>query len=201
MNLLNGPWSQGGQLLSWLAREHCTRHPDAVAKAWEAMAPHAPTLADCGRMYAAYGQSFTVPQLRYLSRHPEALSLARWSAAGWHYLEFDPRFGFIPKSNYVELQPGRGTYSLWSFCLGAIAMFCLAIVMLPAGKTELCTSAVAVGTVSLVFSLLEFVDVRSRHHARRAISLCLAPPAAGAKKCPTAPVGQGNGFRVREEIF
>ena len=169
------------------------------------MTPHAPTLADCGRMYAAYGQSFTVPQLRYLSRHPEALSLARWSAAGWHYLTFDSQLGFVAKSNYVALQPGRGTYSLWSFCLAAIVMFCIAVVMLAAGKTDICTSALAVGAVCLIFSLLEFVDVRSRHHARRAISLCLQvhlAPGAQKSDVPVRDVdGQRNGFRLKDEVF
>ena len=70
-----------GDFLSWIVREHCTLNPEAVAKAWEQMNAEAPTLADAGRMFAAYGADFTIAELRYIARHPEALRLARNAAA------------------------------------------------------------------------------------------------------------------------
>ncbi|WP_458765944.1 hypothetical protein [Cupriavidus basilensis] len=172
MSSSNSLLSQLGQLFSWVAREHCVRHPEAVAKAWEALTPHAPTLADCGRMYAAYGQDFTVVQLRYLARHPEALSLTRWAAGGWHYLTFDPAAGFKADQGYVSPRPGQASGGLWLFGFATAIMLALSIAAIFQSQTAAAAGCAALMVFCLLLTLVEFVDVRSRHHARRAIALC-----------------------------
>lgn len=191
-------WSQGVQLLSWLAREPCVQNPDAVARAWEVMAPAAPTLADCGRMYAAYGRSFSVAQLRYIAQHSAALLLARWAASGWPYLRFNEDLGFTAGPTYVELRPGQVTPSFWAFCFGTVTIFSLAVAAFTYGKTSGGVGGLVLAAICLAFLMLEFVDLRSRHHARRAIALCAAGPHADSMTIAVMPT---RGFGLKDSVF
>jgi hypothetical protein len=164
--------SAGTQLLGWIAREPCERNPEAVAKAWAEMSAHAPALADCGRMYAAYGRCFTVQQLSFITRHSDPLSLARWVSSGWAHLRFDPRSGFIAEDGFLSPRPQQSSGSLWAFTLLAAGFIALAIACVYQNQAGPALGLALMAAVLCLLTLVEFVDVRCRHNARRAIEAC-----------------------------
>lgn len=148
------------------------RNPDAVCKAWEALATDAPTLADAGRMLSAYGVDFSVAELKYIAGHPEALLLARAAASGASYLTFSDDAGYVPNKDFVPPSPkhiSRAALLLvilfagslgWAFYQGATGS-------LQAGAVYLSISALL-----FLMNILEVVDMRGKERARQAIELC-----------------------------
>lgn len=183
MSLLSTIASVGAQLLGWIVREPCDRNPEAVAKAWEGMSTHAPALADCGRMYAAYGRCFTIEQLRFITRHSDPLSLARWASSGWAHLRFEPRRGFVAEEGFVAPRPQQITISLWFLTVFAAVFLALAIAGVFQNQTGPALSSALLSAFLCLLTLVEFVDVRGRHNARRAIEACAQSP-AGQKGDP-----------------
>lgn len=167
-----GVLSALGNFLSWIAREHCMRNPDAVAKAWESLNPEAPTLADAGRMFSAYGVDYSLEELRYISRHPEALLLARAVAGGSTYLEFLGADGYVADGGFVPPSPDHISKSAW------ITILCFAITLGwsfyqgATGSLRGCVVYLAVAALLFMMTVLEVVDMRGKQRARRAIELC-----------------------------
>ncbi|MCT7296341.1 hypothetical protein N5I84_09215 [Ralstonia sp. CHL-2022] len=160
-----------GGFLSWIVREHCMRNPELVAKAWEQMDAEAPTLADAGRMFSAYGVDFNTAELRYIANHPDALMLARSAAAGWPYIEFKEAKGFIADDSFVPPAPkavGRAGIAIFGSTVGVLITLLVAL----GGNLKLLAVLGAVTALSWLLALLEFSEVRNRHRARKAIELC-----------------------------
>lgn len=168
INQSSGIASLVGGFLSWIVREHCARNPEAVAKAWEQMNAEAPTLADAGRMFAAYGMDFSIAELRYIARHPEALRLARHVAAGRQYLDFDESAGFRAEKTFVP-PPPRSVRQV------AVPMFLtmfglvIAVLALLADNFKWAAVLGALTVVMILATLVEFAETRGRHWARKAI--------------------------------
>ena len=157
-----------GGFFSWIVRAHCARNPEAVAKAWEQMNAGAPTLADAGRMFAAYGTDFSIAELRYIARHPEALRLARHVAAGRQYLDFDESAGFRAEKTFVPPAPRSVRQVAVPMFL---TMFGLVIAVLALLTDNFKWAAIlgALTVVLLLATLVEFAEMRGRHWARKAI--------------------------------
>lgn len=157
-----------GGFLSWIVREHCVRNPEAVAKAWEQMNAEAPTLADAGRMFAAYGADFTVAELRYIARHPEALRLARNAAAGRQYLDFSEATGFRAEDTFVPPEPQSVRQAIVPMIMTVCGLL-LAVMAVLFGSLKGAAILGGLTALSLLITLLEFAEMRNRHRARRAI--------------------------------
>ncbi|MHA6908191.1 hypothetical protein ACQUJS_07115 [Ralstonia pseudosolanacearum] len=157
-----------GGFLSWIVREHCTRNPEAVAKAWEHMNAEAPTLADAGRMFAAYGADFTIAEVRYIARHPEALRLARNAAAGRQYLDFSEATGFRAEKTFVPpaAQSVRQAVVPMVMTVSGLVMAVIAVLF---GNINGAAVLGGLTVLSLLVTFLEFAEMRNRHRARRAI--------------------------------
>lgn len=194
MSILSAVTSAGAQLFGWIVREPCERNPESVAKAWEGMSTHAPTLADCGRMYAAYGRCFSIEQLRFITRHPDPLSLARWVASGWIHLRFESNKGFIAEEGFVSPRPRQISGSLWLFTVLVALFMALAIASVFQGQNGPALSLALLCTFLCALTLVEFVDVRSRHNARRAIEACSRD--TGTPKSSNKPVKAQKSWRL-----
>lgn len=168
INQSSGIASLVGGFLSWIVREHCTRNPEAVAKAWEQMNAEAPTLADAGRMFAAYGADFTIAELRYIARHPEALRLTRNAAAGRQYLDFSEATGFRAEKTFVPPVPQSVRPVVAPMILTVLGLV-LALIGLLADNLKVAAILGVLTTVLLLVTLVEFSEMRDRHRARRAI--------------------------------
>ena len=168
INQSSGIASLVGGFLSWIVREHCTRNPEAVAKAWEQMNAEAPTLADAGRMFAAYGADFTIAELRYIARHPEALRLARNAAAGRQCLDFSEATGFRAEKTFVPPAPQSVRPVVAPMILTVLGLV-LALIGLLADNLKVAAILGVLTTVLLLVTLVEFSEMRDRHRARRAI--------------------------------
>ena len=161
-----------GGLFSWVVREHCVRYPDAVTKAWEQLSVDAPTLADAGRMFAAYGVDFTVAELRYIATHPEALFLIRAVAAGRDHVQFHEGHGFVAASGFLPPARGRVGIAAWVLMFATVACFLGGAGAGVSGNLRLTALFGVLTVVSFFLNLVEFADQRSRHRARRAIDMC-----------------------------
>lgn len=168
--------------LSWIVREHCARNPEAVAKAWEQMNAEAPTLADAGRMFAAYGADFTIAELRYIARHPEALRLARNAAAGRQYLDFNESTGFRAEKTFVPPAPQSVRPVVAPMILTVLGLV-LALIGWLADNLKGAAILGVLAIVLLLVTLVEFSEMRDRHRARRAIE-----QSAGANQPGPQPV-------------
>lgn len=157
-----------GGFLSWIVREHCARNPEAVAKAWEQMNAEAPTLADAGRMFAAYGVDLSIAELRYIARHPEALRLARHVAAGRQYLDFDESVGFRAEKAFVPPAPRSVRQVAVPMFLTMLGLV-IAVLSSLANNFRLAAILGALTVVMLLATLIEFAEIRGRHWARKAI--------------------------------
>ncbi|MEW1780859.1 hypothetical protein AB0305_01545 [Arthrobacter sp. NPDC080086] len=154
--------------LPWIVREHCARNPEAVAKAWEQINADAPTLADAGRMFSAYGSDFTLAELRYIVRHPEALRLARNVAAGRQYLDFNESTGFSAENTFVPPEPGSARQLIAPIAITVLG-FIIVVVALLASNFKGAAIVGGLTALSVLVTLAEFAEVRNRHCARRAI--------------------------------
>lgn len=187
INQSSGIASLVGGFLSWIVREHCARNPESVAKAWEQMNAEAPTLADAGRMFAAYGTDFSIAELRYIARHPEALRLARHVAAGQQYLDFDESAGFRAEKTFVPPAPRSVRQVAMPMFLTMFGLV-IAVLALLADNFKWAAILGALTVVLLLATLVEFAEMRGRHWARKAIE-----QSAGASQpepqalLPTAP--------------
>ena len=161
-----------GNFLSWIAREQCMRNPDAVAKAWESLNPEAPTLADAGRMFSAYGVDYSIEELRYIARHPEALLLARAVAGGSTYLEFLGDDGYVADKNFVPPSPDHISKAAWTTILCFAISLGWSFYQGATGSLRGCVVYLAVAALLFVMTVLEVVDMRGKQRARRAIELC-----------------------------
>jgi len=168
INQSSGIASLVGGFLSWIVREHCTRNPESVAKAWEHMNAEAPTLADAGRMFTAYGADFTIAELRYIARHPEALRLARNAAAGRQYLDFSESTGFRAEKTFVPPAPQSVRPVVAPMILTVLGLV-LALIGLLADNLKGAAILGVLAIVLLLVTLVEFSEMRDRHRARRAI--------------------------------
>lgn len=157
-----------GGFLSWIVREHCSRNPEAVAKAWEQMNAEAPTLADAGRMFAAYGADFTIAELHYIARHPEALRLARNAAAGRQYLDFSEATGFRAEKTFVPPAP-QSVRPLIAPVIFTVLGLVFTLLGLLTDNFKGAAVLGALTAMSLLVILVEFSEMRDRHRARRAI--------------------------------
>ncbi|CAJ0784977.1 hypothetical protein R8510_05325 [Ralstonia chuxiongensis] len=153
-----------------------------MAKAWEQINPDAPTLADAGRMFAAYGSDFTLAELRYIARHPEALRLARNVAAGRQYLDFSESAGFSAEKTFVPPEPGAARQLVAPIAMTVLGFIIVAVALL-ANNFKGAAIVGALTALSVLVTLAEFAEVRNRHWARRAIEQStgayqLTPPSA-----------------------
>lgn len=155
--------------LSWIVREHCVRNPEAVAKAWEEINADALTLADAGRMFSAYGSDFTLAELRYIARHPEALRLARNVAAGRQYLDFNESTGFSAEKTFVPPEPGSARPLVAPITITVLGVI-IVVVALLADNFKGAAILGVLTALSVLVTLTEFAEVRNRHSARRAIA-------------------------------
>lgn len=160
-----------GSFLSWVVREHCVRNPDAVTKAWEQLSAEAPTLADAGRMFSAYGVDFTVSELRYIAKHPEALRLSRAVAAGRDHLEFRESEGFVAIGEFLPPQRGHIGRAAWVVTLTTVACLMATVFAAVGGSLQQILVLGTLTALAFFLTLVEFADLRSRHRARRAIEL------------------------------
>lgn len=158
--------------LTWVVREHCDRHPEAVVHAWEKLDPENPTLADAGRMFAAYGIDFSELELRFIGTHPEALRLARAAAAGRHHLIFKTGPGFVATSAFERPPPGSIGWAAVTLVITAIVALTLALYNGVLGNIKLAGIFGFLCAVTSLLTSVEFADRRSLHRAARAIDLC-----------------------------
>lgn len=175
-----------GGFFSWIVREHCARNPEAVAKAWEQMNAEAPTLADAGRMFAAYGTDFSIAELRYIARHPQALRLARNVAAGRQYLDFNESDGFRAEKTFVPPAPQsvrQVAVPMFSTIFGLI----IAVLALLADNFKWASILGALTIVLLLVTLVEFAEMRGRHWARKAIEQSAGTNQPEPQPLPAAP--------------
>ncbi len=167
-----GVFSTVAGFLSWMAREHCMRNPDAVCKAWEALVPDAPTLADAGRMLSAYGVDFSVAELRYIAGHPEALLLARAAASGASYLKFSVDAGYAPNEDFVPPSSKHISRAAWLLIILLAGSLGWAFYQGATGSLQAGAVYLAVSAVLFLMNILEVVDMRGKERARQAIELC-----------------------------
>jgi drug/metabolite transporter superfamily protein YnfA len=190
-NQSSGITSLVGGFLSWIVREHCARNPEAVAKAWEQMNAEAPTLADAGRMFAAYGADFTIAELRYIAQHPEALRLARNAAAGRQYLDFNESTGFRAEKTFVPPAPQSVRPLVVPMILTVLGLV-LSLIGLLADNLKGAAILGALTAILLLVTLVEFAEIRSRHRARRAIEQSSTADQPGPQTVPAPPARSQN---------
>jgi len=131
-------------------------------------------------MYAAYGRAFTVEQIRYIARQPDPLSLAGWVASGSIYLRFEPKGGYVAEEGFVAPRPQHISAALWTFTFFGAAMEAVASAFVFQNQNGPAVASALIGVFGFLLTLIEFVDVRRRHNARRAIEACAR--ASGVQK-------------------
>lgn len=165
-----------GDLLSWLAREHCDRNHVAVASAWEKLG-NPPTLADCGRLFSAYGKDFPIEEVTYLASHPRALQLARYASGGSSHLTFESTKGYLAAVDFNVPKAGVLARSLVVFMVLMVVLGCIVIWNLSRGWMDAAIASGVILATIFLLTVVEFTDMRGRHHARRAIELSAQPGA------------------------